>query len=49
MKEIAERSSVFANEIFTAISPIPEIILMKCYIGLNPATFPSKDGNNEEK
>ena len=49
MKGVAERSSVFASEIFTAISPIPDIIHMKCYIGFNPTTFLSTDGNNKEK
>ena len=43
MKGVVERSSVFASEIFTAISPIAEINHVKCYIGLNLSAFLSKD------
>ena len=60
IKGVAERSSVFASEIFTAISQIseesPEVIhinemLLKRngYIGLKPATSLSKYENNKEK
>ena len=60
IKGVAERSSVFASEIFTAIAQIseesPEVIhinemLLKRngYIGLKPATSLSKYENNKEK